>query len=681
MTDLGKEFENELDLADAFEAEEEYVAPTLAQKVETGLTQQVESLAPAVQTGGNLVKTLGESALDIARGVGKGLTLNSIDELGGLVSAGAESLYNKFNPTDSALREQGFQIAEPSMEDLYRENQQSIQKELEMSADRSPVLDIAGQIGGGMASGSILGSALGLTGAAQKAQPLLDIAKNQGKVKAGIELLKRGGTSYAKALPVIGLEGALSSKEGSVMTPEGRSQLAEDATGAALFGLPAVLGLQAATDIVGPAVGKASAAVKSGVQNTIEESPLLRQMRASYDYGAEGINPRSTKVQLSTELGKTNLAELDNSRVQSLMQEISKMDQQVGKAVGDSLERATAAGKTINIAGEAKQALDQLQNIANKFPELAENTNVQRIYGKIAETGNITPSEANELIKYVDSYAAKFNNPADYLQKDVRANLLKTRKDFSAALKTAVPEYAQAAERMQSFRTLVPETILARNKPVEVVDDFYGNLRDKDEKMFDALKAVLQGTTKSGAGAAEARTSFVNMAKGLKQFEQDEISRVANKTIEKSALERPVSAIEEQIKKYSDDAVARGAMDAITPQTGVGGFGREALFGAGAETGRSVALSASNRAGLINRKLSTMSNPVAKLGRGIYNAPDETVIALGNRLQEVPGLERYGKQLTEAVANRNNNRKNQALFTIMQNPSARAIVGTDDEEN
>lgn len=681
MVDLGQEFENELDLADAFEAEEEYVAPTLAQKVGTGLSQQAQSLAPIVEGGGETLASLGESALDLSRGVGKGLTLNSIDELGGLASAGIESLYNKFNPTDVALREQGFQIDQPEMGDLYRQNQQSIQKELETSADRSPVLDIAGQIGGGMASGSMLGSALGLTGTAQKAQPLLDIAKNQGKMKAGIELLKRGGTSYAKASPAIALESALSSKEGTIMTPEGRSELGEDVVGGLAFGLPAVFGLQAASDVVGPAISKGTQAVKSGLQSTIEDSPLLRQMRASYDYGARGINPRSTKVQLGTELGKTNLAELDNSRVQELMKEINRMDQQVGKAVGDSLERATAAGKTINITGEARQALDQLQNIANKFPELAENANVQRIYGKIAETGNITPMEANELIKYVDSYAAKFNNPADYLQKDVRTNLLKTRKDFSAALKTAVPEYAQAAERMQSFRTLVPETIIARNKPVEVVDDFYGTMRDKDEKMFDALKSVIQGTTKSGAGAAESRTSFVNMAKGLKQFEQDELGRIANKTIEKSALERPVSAIEEQIKKYSDDAVSRGAMDAITPQTGVSGVAKEALLGAGAETGRSIALAASNRAGLINRKLATIPNPIAKLGRSIYNAPDESVTALASKLQQVPGLERYGKQLQEAVANGNNNRKNQALFTIMQNPSARAVVGTDDEEN
>lgn len=685
MADLADEFENEQDLVLSFDNEPEYVAPNLAEKVATGVSQAVVPSAATQEAGAAMLQTLGESALDTARGVGKGLTMNSVDELGGLVSAGVESLYNQFNPTDVALREQGFQIEEPNLTDLYTKNQKAIQSELSVSSERSPVLDIGGQIAGGMASGSVLGSALGLTGAAQKAQPLLDIAKNQGKMKAGIELLKRGATSYAKAAPAIALEGALSSTDGTILTEEGRAKLGEDATGAALFGLPAVFGLQAATDIVGPAIGKASASVKKAGQDAIADSPLLRQMKVAYGYGTEGINPRSTSTQLSTEMGITNLGELDNTRVKSLMKEIQAADKTIGKAVGDSLETATQSGKIVNLSPDAKQSLAQLQSIATQNPELADNTRARQIFDKIAQNGGqVTPVEARELIDYTDAYINKFKAATNTtpLDQAVLQNLMATRKNFATTLRNAVPEYAKAADRMSSFRKLIPETIIARSRPVEIEGKFFGSLKDQDKQLFDSLKALAQGTTKQGSSAGSTREAFVNTIKGMKEFETGEAGRLASGEITESALKRPISAIEEQIKKYSDDAVVRNSIDAISPLSSGGGLAKEAI-GLGAETGRSMALTAANKAGMLSQKVGTAAtqNPVARLGRNLYNAPNETVQALADQLQTTPGLERYGKQLADSIQNGNNNRKNQVLFTIMQNPSARAIVGTDEEEN
>lgn len=687
MADLNDEFENEVDLADAFESEVEYTPPTIAEKVADRSQQEIQSLVDAGVEAGNsgFAQGLVETAVDLPRGIAKGLTLGSLDEIGGALSAGAEALYDRFNPTNVALREQGFNLPETSASDLYRQNQQSIQNELEMSAERSPVVDIAGQIAGGVASGSILGSALGLGTTAQASRPLLDIAKNQGKIKAGIELLKRGGTTYAKALPAIAAESALSSKEGGVLTEEERSKLGEDVVGGALFGLPAVLGLQAVTDVALPGAQKVKAAISKKGAELVEDSPLLRQMKVSYDYGERGINPRATSTQLATDLGIENLAELDNSRVKKLQKEIFKADEEIGKAVGKSLFDATTSGKVVNLSQDSMKSLSQLQSIAQKYPELADSTRANDIFNKIVTNrGNITPIEAKDLIDYTDAYINRFKSATNKtpLDEAVLSNLIRTRKDFSTTLKNAIPEYAKAAERMASFRTLVPETIIARSRPVEINNKFFGNLKDQDAKVFDSLKAVVQGTTKSGQAASETRTAFVNMIKGMKEFESGEAARLASGEITESALKRPVSAIEAQIKKFSDDAVARGSMDAITPQTGVSGIAKEAVLGAGAETGRAMALTAANKAGLINRAITSgvQKNSVAKLGRGIYNAPDELVGEIATKLESTPGLEKYGKTLTEAINSGSNNRRNQAIFTIMQNPAARAVVGTDEEQ-
>lgn len=679
--------QEELDMFKAPTQEELAAArPSIAKKLVTRGKEDIDALVNAgIESGaGDVLPAAAEGGLDFARGVGSGLTLSSADEILGGIGAGAEALYNKFNPTDSALRAQGFNIEEPGLKELYRKNQKDIQKEFDTSSDRSPILNLIGQIGGGVASGSILGAATGLGAAEGGGKSLLDIMRNEGKLKALAELGLRGGKTYAKALPAIAAESALSSKEGGLFNPEERSKLAEDTIGGALFGLPTVLGLQAVTDVGIPALKAGGQALKGKVRDVIEDTPLLSQMKSSYDYGLEGINPRSSKAQLETTLGKTNLAEVDNSRVQNLMSEIDKMDQTIGKAVGDSLENATAAGIQVNLSADAQKSLAQLQAISQKYPELADNTKANEIFSKIVTNkGNITPNEAHELIDYTDAYINKFKNATNKtpLDESVLSNLIKTRKDFSTTLKNSVPDYAKAAERMASFRNKVPETIIARNRPVEVTDNYYGNMKNQDQKMFDALKSVVQGTMRSGSGAAESRTSYVNMIKGLKQFEQEEAARVGAKTIQKSALERPVSAIEEQIKKYSNDAVTRNAMDAISPQAGPGGIGKQAILGHGAETGRALVLGAANKAGLLERKIAsnTLKNPVAKLGRGIYNAPDELVHSLADKLSSTPGLEKYGKNLTDAVNSGNNNRKNQILFTVMQNPAARAVVGTDED--
>ena len=99
------------------------------------------------------------------------------------------------------------------------------------------------------------------------------------------------------------------------------------------------------------------------------------------------------------------------------------------------------------------------------------------------------------------------------------------------------------------------------------------------------------------------------------------------------------------------------------------------LTGTG-ETGRAMALSSANLAGRLQSKVGAgvMKNPVARMSRAIYNAPNETVTALAGTLKNTAGLEKYGQNLEHALQSTDTNRRNQVLFTIMQNPSARAFV-------
>jgi len=674
---LHDDFEKETDLHSDFENEQSVVSQNLLQKVGGNIANTAKSVLPSAETSSDILSSIANTGLDTAKGVAQGITIGAADELSAIPSAAAEYLYNKFNPTNRELASKGFKIDKPGILDLYRKNQQDIQKEYTKASDESPWAFTAGQLAGGMTSGSAIGGALGIGGeAAGNAPKLIDIAKNEGKLKALGELGIRGLKTYKQAAPTIALESALSSKEGGLTSIPEAKQLGEDTVGGLLFGLPAVLGLQAVTELGGPALK----AIPNKIGDIVEETPLLRQMKVAYGYGEQGINPKSQKALLDT--SPESLTRLDNTRSKALVDEIQAADQRVGQAVGQSLESATASGKLVNVDADTKAALSQVGSLADKYPEIAQNSRAQQIFGKIASTeSNLTPTESKDLIDYMDAYIAKFKSATNKtpLEEGILGNLLTTRKSFSNTLKTQVPEYAQAAERFQQFRKLVPETLLAGSRSPDVVSQQFG--KATDQELFDKIKPLIQGTTKQGSGTAPVRENFTQAMQGMKDFEAQEAERLASGQIKESALKRPASAIEDQIKKYSDDAVARGSMDALEPHTGLGNLMKQTVTGTG-DTGRSIALSSANMAGRISKTIGAgaTKNPVAQMSRAIYNAPHETVGALAQKLKSSPGFEKYGNQLEHALSSPDQNRRNQVLFTIMQNPSARAFVDKQADE-
>lgn len=667
-----------------FDVEDE---PSIPELIASNITKSVQSTVPAVEGGADALQTIGEAGLDTARGVGQGLTLGATDEIGGALSALIDRPLTYAIDRFQGVPEDLAGVSETSnLLDRYRESQQNIQKELEMSQERSPWLYTGGQIAGGITSGSAISGALGIGKAASGAKSLSEIAKNEGKLKALGELGLRAGKTYKEALPVMLAEGALSSQKGGLTSEEEAKELTKDVAGSALFGIPAVLGLQAVSDYAVPAARETAKSLKNSMTETISENPLLRQMRVAYDYGTQGINPKAQSVTLNTDLGAAkNLTKLDNERTVKLMDEIFEAQGKVGKDVRLSLDNATAQGKMVDVGNDIQAAAKNLSELQINYPEAQTNTRVNGIFNKlIGGQKDVTPSEAKDLIDYMDSYIGKFESSTNKtpLEQSILPNLYQLRKQFSNTLKIAVPEYGRAAQRYSEFSRLVPETILSKNRPVSVTDTFFSETRDRDKKLFDALKALNQGTTKEGSATQPVRESFVNTIQGLKEFEQKEAKRFFAGEIESPAFKRTASEIENEIKKNSDDAVARGSMDALEPNTGVANTFAKAITGTG-ETGRSISLSSANIAGRVANKISTSTtnNPISKVAKSIYSAPNETVLELSQKLKSVPSLQKYGQSLEEALNSPDSNKRNQVLFTIMQNPNARAFVKEDTENN
>lgn len=627
---------------------------------------------------------IGEDLLDTSRGIGQGLTMGAADELGAIPSSLIESLYNKFNPTDVDLRSKGFKIDQPGLSDLYRQNQQSIQKEFESSANRSPIGYTAGQLAGGITSGSAIGGALGIGGeAAGDAPKLLDIARDQGKMKALGELLKRGGTTYAQALPTIALEGALSSKKGGLTSLPEAQELGKDVVGSAMFGLPAVMGLQAATEVAAPMARNAANAIKGKVQGIVGESPLLRQTKVSYDYGVKNINPKSEFAQMIKPgvSGSGILAHEESSNTNELLDNLMQPRQAIGKDIENSLNQATNDNVIVPFKDKANTILDSIKDVSNVYPGIKKDEKLNYLANKLAKSESLNPLETHDLIDYTDAFLNKLKpSVQDPNIGSIIESLNDTRQNLLSTLKQSVPEYAKHAERYSNFMQ-IPEQLLAGDVPLANKNIFYSRVNNADDRAYLKMRQLVQGSTASGSISKIPKTATNNLIDKMQNFEGSELQKVANGELPASSMNTSTEDFANKLRSYSDKSNARGNTDALAPQTGVTGTIKQVLTGTG-ETGRAMVLSGANLAGRLRTPINAgvTKNPVAQISRAIYNAPDATVTALAQKLKGSPGVAKYGEQLEHALSSPDTNRRNQVLFTIMQNPSARAFVGDQAEE-
>lgn len=641
-------------------------------------TESISSIddLPPFETVGDVAPQptfLPEGAVDFAKGAIQGVTLGGADEL----TAAAVAAYKKLNPSTSEEEASSFG-------DLYRQKQQEIQRGFEESQERSPWLYTGGQVVGGITSGSALGGLLGVGKAATSAKPLMDIVKNEGKLKALTELGIRGAKTYKEALPIIATEAALSSEKGGLTSIDEAKQLGEDILGGAAFALPATVGLQAVTDAALPALRGTAQNIKGRAQDIVADTPLLRQMKVAYGYGTEGINPKAQTKTLATDLGNIGLTGLDDARTYKLRDEILGVQKKLGQGVGSSLENNPTL---VNIDPQIKETLKNIEGIVAQHPDLMENARAQQIFRRIAEGQTELPAtDAKGILDDIDTYIKRFTGSRTLTRAEegVLKTLYEARKSFSNTLKIQIPEYAIANKRFAEFMKLVPESLIGNTifdemgNPVQISRKFFGEMNDSDKALFNEIKKLMQGTTREGSATQPIRERFVNAIKGLKTFEQREADRLARGEISEMAFNRPAREIEEQIKKFSDDAVTRGAVDALEPHTGVATTLAKTLTGTG-ETGRAMSLSAANVAGRVTRKISssTTQNPVSKVVKNVYTAPNETVLALSQKLKASPTLQKYGQALEDALNSPDSNRRNQVLFTIMQNPNARAFVNEE----
>jgi len=627
----------------------------------------------AEQTSGiqNRVQDVADAALNI----GHGFSWGASDEASGLLGAITGKIQDYFDPTDRQLAEQGFQVDQPSFLDTYRQDQQRAEDFLNQSQERSPILSTAANIGGGILSGNAATGALKMASAGKdlgmfntlvgQSTPIREIIKSQGSKAALLEAGKR-----ASALGLMGategaVMGGLDSSEGDLIgaSPEQQQALLQDIKSGATFGLAAgggISGIQSAGSVAKMPI---DSMVDAG-SDWAQKQDYLRKLGVQYDFGKQGLDTSDRTVK--NKLIRENLY----SPVEDFTNKIMTSKGELGEAVGSSLDEAQKAGKMVNLSEPVEKGFEALGRAYDMNPSINKIAKAKQVYEKLVRSpvSEVTPVEAKLLLQDVDSLigSLKSKNFPGSAESLVLDEMYGIRKDISESLKNQLDEYAKASGNFSQFMETVPENIMAGSKDISQLKNRFGDYDRAEQKdiISEQLKKLFGSSTEASNSAEKSQIAL-------------------DRIVERMGNNKVPGFSGEDFQKASQKAgdVTDALRGRMSERADAGSQATMKSVGLGiAQGAKGVGLSAANIVGRVVRKVTPdIQNPAAKMSRNVFASSDGQLIKMADTMMTVPGLEHLSNALRQGIESGDAGKKNAALFSIMQNPKARAAFAESEQ--
>ena len=616
-------FESGEDVTELFEAGEDVEAPR-------SLMQKVSDYIPSRET-----------LSDFGNATKQGVSFGFSDEIAAKIQsmAGAtpeekEAIYNE------VIAEERAKIAQ--------------------AEERSPYASMAGEITGAILPAIATGGT-SLYGTLGK-QGLKEALKQGGKkqlLKAIAGKAALGGVEGATAGALTGAGKAESNKDRLSGAYEGGKSGAMFGTGAGLIAPAAEL------------TGMAGKKILDKADEFVEKTPYLRQMKTVFDE-AKGGAPRST-----SDIGVAAMAKESQEGISGLTNRVLQADQQFGQKIGSLIDDASNKGVTLKIDEAMDEASTKLQSILAKDPDIIGEREFQRLAQEILDlkSSKLTPVAAKRLRDNVNALADKL--------QDI-PHLRNVAQEFQGSLKNLmeaqVPGLKEASAQFKQFREAVPETILGKGKLTEFSDNWFGSLKNKEEKLSESVRSLLETVSSPGESRKIAQTTINQLTEQLK----------AKPEMLKAMGFDSIEDFIKNIRKAGDKEAIAQAMLGYEPRIGLGKELKSLALGGLGTTAKGLSLGASNVAGQavggVQKIASKVTQPVANMSRKIYRASDDVLRNFASKVQQTPGLEGAGNVLMKALDNKSSVAKNAALFSLLQKPEARNVMkdfdfGFDTEED
>lgn len=615
----------------------------------------------ALEAGKNAAMSTLQGTADVGRGAVQGLSMGLSDEA---IAALKASL-----PADEEDKGKDWKA-------LYRKYQEQEQAKNNAAKERSPYL-----YGGAELAGMVAPAIL--TAGATVPE---DAAMIGGRLTAK-GLAKKAAVAGATGAVTGGIMGGTMSEKGKLIdaTPEEQEKLKADVIGGTVTG-----------GVLGTTIGAAAPAIKKGfgalkdkigtkLDSYISDSPFWSQAMKSKQLGEEGTNIYSEKAAQGP-IGETSgLIHQDTNATKDLVDRIYAVDTKLGQKVGDAIDNATEQGVTVDLTDPMMASIQRAKDLLEKDQQLMANPKAQKLYDTIFkmsdngefDTATLTPNEVqtlrNDVVDFADS--VKLKNP------DIASLGYQFQAQIGDLLKQTVPEYKTAAERFEQFRRLVPETLISGSTPVDVSKVKLGNLKNDEAKLFGAAKEMIQGARMPGAGSGDAKETFKNLINGVNTFENAETQRVKQGVVDvnddlpklvDNSDKSQASSLQDMIKDRADSSALLQQAWRVNPQESAATATKGSMFGRGS------VMNLANKYGLYK---DTLMKPVAspvKLTQKLYNAGEDELRGIAQKMSDIPGLQSVGKTLMQGLDNKDLAGVNAAIFSIMQNPQARILINAED---
>lgn len=616
------------------------------------------------------LESIGESASDIARGIGSGVTMGGLEEI---IAAGQATISPEEDEWSKKYRK-------------FLEIQEQKTKEAE---ERSPTLMMGGEIAGALAPAFLTGgTALGLTGGRAAAQ------------LGGKELLKAAGKAAlvegAFGAGAGGLTGALTSEEGRLIgsTPEERSKLLEDVKSGALTGGVIGAGMGAAS----PYVSKGIAAAKQKGSELMDKFLLTREMKTAFGLGEQGkgqISSASRDARYIEKLNAVSNIRDDFNKLEAAAAEEFKAPLRKADEMGSGIkldflstgskEKGTTAEADFFRSHGKKEIADildsrKIQVPGALIPDVSNDLNLTEAYNlrkKIKEAANLNP-ELEEKAKLI---VAQLDDRIEAAIKDPKVQQQLKQSGLPLS-------YRQGLSTYSDILTATTESITEKGKAIDSRRRFFHDLPSEQATLEDRITDVVDKLELPGTTSEEARRALISEEGGLipllselTKHNPEQVNRVAQRLGFKNM---------DDFKTNIVDKFHKASSEAVSSRVTQGEREIASGFQIGDLLSRKPLVWGSNLVGQAKYYTKDFAKQLAETAPGkfssyVYNMPENKLRSISTRYYEDPKYGKYAKQLANALDAEDNVKKQAVLFALIQQPDFRnklpdMIGETEDEQ-
>lgn len=333
----------------------------------------------------------------------------------------------------------------------------------------------------------------------------------------------------------------------------------------------------------------------------------------------------------------------------------------------DALSEAIQNARTSNYKDKLSPILQQIQDGLGSNDATGSNKLVQNAEGTFSDWAQQTsnrsdaPQIINKVQKEFDPYVQKLADAGDDVSK-------------LNSMKQGLQKQEQAAYQVlaNGQKEPTPESDFF----MQLAGQVKQHIQDLGNSVDNGLGEDLAQANKTSGNLKEAGKSATKLA------DRQDASSPLN------SIYNLVNAPLKMVKQPIQAATARGAnaaskaADALGTDSPFAQFLGKSLGGNPARTEDVQApvddtakqfLPAPKISQPSGSSASNGSNDIMDTSHTLYNANDDTLSALGAHLASI-GHSAVGESLQDAITNKDDQRKNAALFTIMQNPQLRKAI-------